>query len=144
MRAGVLDLHFSACGEIPDGAGDQDLRRASQGHDPGADVDGDPPELALNRLALAEMQAASDLQADLLHGRRDRHRCAHPVCGLGEGGEEPVAGRVFLVTSVAFELRADDLPEGAQELPPAPVAELGGDPRRVDDVQEEDGGEASA
>src|SRR5207237_7028489 len=91
-----------------------------------------------------EVKAASDLQADLLHRCRDRHRGAHAICGLGEGGEEPVAGRVFFVTPMAFELRPDDLPERAQELAPAPVTELGGDPRGVDDVQEQNGCEASA
>src|SRR5207249_4901097 len=38
----------------------------------------------------------------------------------------------------------DNLPECGQELAPAAVTELGGDPRGVDDVQEQDGCEASA
>jgi hypothetical protein len=81
--------------------------------------------------------------AGLVDAPHDCHRRADRLRGLVEGGEESVAGGVFLVPLLALDLGPDDGPEVVKERLPAPIPELSSDLRRADDVQEQDGCEAA-
>src|SRR5207249_3125910 len=70
-----------------------------------------------------------------LRGAPDRPRRSVERC------EDAVAGSVDLDTSVLFELCANDRVVPLEQLEPAPVAKLRGQPGRADDVREEDGEE---
>jgi hypothetical protein len=143
MRAGILHLHLGPVEEVANRVADEDLGCTGEGHDPGPDVDGDAAQMPLDHLALAEVHAAPHVQPELLSSGSNCRGGARPGCRLREGREEAVAGCVLLVPAVALQLAADYRAEAAQQVAPAPIAKLGGDPCRADDVQEEDGGEAT-
>ena len=70
-------------------------------------MDGDAGHLAPHELALSGVQPRADLQPDLANGVADRAGAANPSCRPIERSEEPVAGRVRLVTSEALELATE-------------------------------------
>jgi hypothetical protein len=61
--------------------------------------------------------------------------------GTVEGDEKSVAGGVDLATSKALELAPHDPAVRLEHLTPAPIAQLGGELRRADDVRKEHGRE---
>src|SRR5439155_9245696 len=75
------------------------------------------------------------------HGVDDRHGAAHRARGPVERREEAIARGVDLNAPVAREQRAHDRMVPQDQLAPAAVTEVGGMPRRVDDIGEENGGE---
>jgi hypothetical protein len=100
-------------------------------------VDVYPAELAVEDLALPDMDPGPDPDTERAH--RVAHRARAPD-GRGrgvEGGEEPVAGGVELTTCEMLELDPDHTVMPGQELPPPPVAHLLGHARRSDDVGEQ-------
>src|SRR5206468_5005206 len=64
----VLELEAGAGHKVPDRAGDQDLTGPCLRGHPGTDMDRDAGELVAEHLALARVQARSELQADSPHG----------------------------------------------------------------------------
>ena len=106
-------------------------------------MDRDPTELTLDRLAFAEMQPASDVQTQLLGPSSDGGCSSDRLSGLPEGGTEAVARGVLFVAAVLLQLGADNVSESAEQALPPLVAELSCNPRRVDDIQEQDRGEAT-
>ncbi len=100
-------------------------------------MNGDAAQLAVDLLALTEMDTRAHVEPKLLHGRHDRGRTLQGGCGRGEGREEPVAGGVLLAAGVLLQFAPDDLAEMAEHDPPAAVSKLDGELRRADDVEEE-------
>src|SRR4030095_1776127 len=66
---------------------------------------------------------------------------AHRARGPVERSNETIAGRIHLAAAQAFDLLADDAIMLTEQFLPAVIAELGGAPRRIDDVREENGGQ---
>ena len=92
--------------------------------DAGADVDGDPADLAVDQLALAGVQAGADLEAELAHRLGDRAGAADRPGRAVEGGEEAVAGGVDLLAAEPDQLAPDERVVALEQVAPAPVAEL--------------------
>ena len=100
---------------------------AGERADAGADVHGHAADVVADELALAGVQPGAHLEAERPHpvrGSRGRTRIAarRPV----EGGEEAVPQGLDLPAAEAIELAADQLVVAPEQLPPAPVAGVGG------------------
>jgi len=106
-------------------------------------VDRNPSALTLNRLGLAKVQAAADIDSDLMDAIRDGGRGPHGLRGLVERGEESVSGGIFLVPFMTPDLGPNDGPEVIQERLPSMIAKLRRDAGRADDVEEQDGCETT-
>jgi hypothetical protein len=59
---------------------------------------------------------------------------------LIEGGEESVAGGIHLASTETIEISPDDCVMCFQEVPPAPVSDLGGTRGGAGDISEHDSG----
>ena len=92
-------------------------------------------------LALAGVDARTDVDAELPQRVADRERAADGARRTVERGEEPVAGGVDLAAAKPLELAPNRGVVRAEELAPAAIAELHGPLRRADDVGEENRGE---
>jgi len=57
VLAAVGEGELAADHEVADGAGDEDLAGSSEGHDPGAEVDGEAADVVVAELDLAGMDA---------------------------------------------------------------------------------------
>ena len=89
------------------------------------------------------MKSATHLEAELLDIGGNASSGAQGIRGRVKPGEETVAGGIYLMTVESLELAADGSAERADELAPAPVPHLGGDTRRLDDVDKHDGRHAA-
>jgi hypothetical protein len=88
----ICELDTRADDEVPDGPGDQDLSGSCQGSHACGDVDGQPSEVITADLALAGMQADSQLDPECSDGLNDRLRAANGPSRAVEGCEEAVPG----------------------------------------------------
>src|SRR5687767_13101218 len=61
----VLQVEVRPGDQVPDGAGHQDLSRGCGVHDPGPDVDADPPDVRPPILDLAGVQPGPDVQPEV-------------------------------------------------------------------------------
>ena len=141
LDPGVVEGDLGAGHQVANRARDEDLPGLGLGHDPGADVDGDPPELVAHDLDLAHVDPGPDVDPG---GTEPVDHFDGAFDGLGrliERGEEPIAGGVDLPPTVPLQRAADDPVVGGQQLPPRPVAQFLGPLRRAHDVREEDGGQ---
>ena len=68
MFAARLEDDSRAGDDVSHGARDKDLARRGLPGDAGTDVDGDPPDLAIDDLALSGVQARTDLKPKIAHG----------------------------------------------------------------------------
>jgi len=91
-------------------AGNEDFVRARCGHDPRRGVHVDPARLAVMDLALTDVQTGARLEADRLGLVSDRGGTTDRLPWPVEGREEPVAGGVHLMTTVARERATDREP----------------------------------
>ena len=142
-----LELVHAVVGELEPRSGDrvaerrrnEDLPRLPRAHHARADVDGEPSDLPLHQLDLADVQAGADLDPDLPDAVGDRARASDRVRGPVEPSEEPVPCGVELPAPESLQLRADDRVVPLDEGSPAKVAQIGRDLRRPHDVREEHG-----
>jgi hypothetical protein len=106
-------------------------------------VDGEPTDPLSPHLHLARMHAGPDRQPGTRQGIADRAGAADGTTWPVEGGQEPVAGGVDLVSTEPCQLVAHDGVVLIKERAPAGITECGGSCGGVHDVGEEDGGEPS-
>src|SRR5204862_5693863 len=90
------------------------------------DHDGEPGHFALVQLALADVNAGPDLQAELVHSLDDRLGAANRPGWAVEGREEAVAGGVPLLAPVPSQLAPHERVVPLEHLAPRAVSELGG------------------
>jgi hypothetical protein len=104
-------------------------------------VDGDPGQAVAVRLALARVDPGAELDADRPHRVHGRAGAADRPCRPVETSEEPVAGRVELVSTVSRELAPYEGVVLVEQVAPTAVAEQRGAFGRPDNVGEQDRGE---
>ena len=104
-------------------------------------MDGEPADVPVLFLDLADVEPAADLETELPDRVPDRVGAGEGAGRALEDDQEPVAGGLDLVPSLSPEPAPDERVVALEELPPQAVAELGGAHRRADDVGEEDGTE---
>jgi hypothetical protein len=101
-------------------------------------VDDDPGRSPVRDLALAEMDTRSNLEADHPHGDRSIGCEPNGLGGFVEHSEQPVTRHVDLMTASVLQDAAEDRELLQEETLPPLVAELRGDPRGPDGVDEDD------
>ena len=101
-----------------------------------AGVDSHPADVVADELALAGVQARSQLDVQRSHLIRHSTGTANPPRGAIEGGKKAVAHRLDLAAPVALELGAHELVVARKQLTPARVAERRGALGGGDDVGE--------
>ena len=121
----------------------EDIARAPERHHAGPHDDGDPAELLPDLLALAEVHARADLDAELAH--RLGHGARAPYRGrrFGEAREEAVPGRVELFAAEPLQLAPDDRVMAGDQLLPPGITDAARHRGRVHDVGEQDRGEGA-
>ena len=136
MDAALPELKLRTRHEILNRAGNEHLAGEGRRRDARPDVHGDPGHLLADDLALARMNAGSDLDAEAPHAVADRAGATDSLRRPLERRKEAIAGRVEHATIEAIQLLVNEVVVAFHELPPAAVA----DPRRVlaraDDVRE--------
>ena len=124
MLAPIFERDLGACNEILDGVRSEHLARRSDGGDARSDDDGEATRLTVDDLALAGVQARSDVESEFGHCRHDRvgapHRTSRPV----ETREEAVTGGIDLAPTKADELLPDERVVALDEIAPARVAQF--------------------
>jgi hypothetical protein len=110
--------------EILDGARDEDLAGAGRGGDACAGVNRDSGGPVADDFAFARVEAHPDLELEVAQAVANRVGAANGARRTIEGGEKPVAGRVYLAPSVACDLSTYDAVVSRQEVAPGAVAEL--------------------
>src|SRR5262249_12358757 len=131
LAGNPLQLVHAASLEGEAGSGDEVLDRLRDEHlaglrvrgDAGAGMDGDAGHLAVHELALARVEARSDLDPELADRVRYRARAADRPRGPVKGGEKAVAGRLDLPAAKANERAAHELVVALEEPQPGMVAQ---------------------
>ena len=90
MLTGVFERESRTRHQVLDGLGDEYLRGTGGSTDSGADVHGDPTDLAVDRLDLAGVEPGPDLETQRPNGVDDRSRAPHAARRAVERGEEPI------------------------------------------------------
>src|SRR2546423_6396087 len=119
MRASVVEGETGAGDEVFDGAGDEYLAWLGCRGYPGPDRDCDAGHFAIRDLALARVQASTNLDPKLTYGRCDRLCALDRARGPVGAGEESIAGSVHLGATEARELPADRAVVLVKEVAPA-------------------------
>jgi hypothetical protein len=117
----------------------EDLTGSRGGHDPGADRDGDPADLAGDLLDLADVKPGPHLEAERLDGFADVEGALDGRGGGVEDGEEAVSRRIDLAATVTAQCRPNGLVMLLDEITPGAIAQLRRQLGRPDDVREEHG-----
>jgi hypothetical protein len=94
--AAVLEFQIGSGDQVLHGGGDQHLGRPCHAADPGADADGDPADLAVDRLDLADVHPGANLEVERADGLDDRLRAPNGAGGTVERREEAVTRGVDL------------------------------------------------
>jgi hypothetical protein len=141
MLAPVFERDPRARDEVANGARHKHLPGTRSAGHAGSRVHRDAADLVSHQLALAGVDARPDLDPELANAFPDRPRCADGTRRPVQGREKAVAGRVDLAATEAVELAPDARMMLADDLAPAPVAELRRARRGIDDVGEEHRGE---
>jgi hypothetical protein len=121
------------------GGGDEHLVRGRAVDDASADADVEPGALLVRDPAGAGVGADAHAQPERLGGFAHRAAEADGSSGIGEDREQPVPGRVHLPPAPGGELAPDQGLILLEQPGPALVTDLGGEVRRVDDVDEQHG-----
>src|ERR671922_2330082 len=137
--AAVLEPDARARDEVFHGARHEHLTRPRRGDHPRGGVDGDAANLVRYQLALAGVQAGTDLEVERTKGIADCTRAANRPSRPVECREEAVAGRVHLAAAKALQPAPDERMVLLQERAPLTVAQLGGAFGGSHDVREEHG-----
>ena len=107
------------------GAGDEDLAGPGAAGNPRADVNRDARDFSSTISTLSGVHPGADLEAEPAHGVDEAWAQRIARAGPSKRREEPVARRVDLAPAEALELASNRGVVSLQQLPPAPVAELG-------------------
>ncbi len=124
--------------------GHEDLIGRGGAHDPRRLVHRDAADIAVDELDLAEVDAGTHAEPVALRATPNRRRAPQRLARTVEGGEQPVARRLDLLTPVSLELCSGAYEVLGDERPPARVSELRRPRRRVHEVREEERGENAA
>ena len=89
--------------QIAHGAGDEDFTGARLAEDARRDVHGEPPDVGVEQLALARMDAHADLDAQCLGVRAQRLCTADGMRRAVERGEVAVAGALDHRAAESFD-----------------------------------------
>src|SRR5918992_2616583 len=100
MRPAIVKPDVGADHQVLDGPRDQPLAALGERGDAGADVDGDPADVAVEQLAFAGVQAAADAQPQPVELLDDLLRTADGARRAVKGGDEPVAERLYLAPAM--------------------------------------------
>src|SRR5262245_51255910 len=141
--AAVVECRARTRYEIDDGSGHEDLAGLCGFADATCQMDGDAGEFGVAPFDFTSVDPDPDFQADLAGGVADRDSTADRAGGAVEGGEDPVAGELLLVTGEPGELAAYGVVVAVQDRTPGPVAERGDPVGGADHVGEQQGGERS-
>src|SRR5436305_605987 len=133
----LLELDSCACHEVLHGLRDEHLAALRRGGNPGAAAHSEAGHLALMQLAFTRVYACTYPEPEPADALATSLGAADGARRSVERGEEPVPGRVLLLTAIARELAANEQVVPLEQLAPAPVAELRRPLRRPDDVGEE-------
>ena len=128
VRALPLEGQARAGHQVRDRARDQDLAGAGLREDPAGELDGDPPDVAVDaaqHITLAGVHAGPHGEAEPRRRPDDGAGAAHGPGGAVEGGQEAGAGGPDLLAAVAGELLAHARPVGLDGPAPARGAEPG-------------------
>src|SRR5918992_1244269 len=108
MRPAIVKPDVGADHQVLDGPRDQHLAALGERGDAGADVDGDPADVAVQQLALPGVQAAADAQPQPVELLDDLLRTEDGAGRAVEGGDETVAQGLDLAPAMPPEQVADD------------------------------------
>src|SRR5215212_5157803 len=125
MRSAVLELEPGADDEVFDSARGDHLPGLRGRHHARGEMHGDSCEIAGRHLALAGMDAGTNLKPDRARGGAERERTPHRPGGAVEGCQHTVAGPLHEPTAVARQLSLDEPLVLAEQLAPTAVSELG-------------------
>jgi len=114
----------------------EDLSGTGLRRDPCADVNGDPPELVADDLALTGVYPDAEVDPDLARGSHHRLRALDRHRGGVEGREEPITCGIDLSTTEAVQLGSHARVVHLEEIGPRPVSERDSPFGRTDDVGE--------
>ena len=106
VLAGVFEHGAGARHELLDGARHHHLGRAGERGHARADVNCDPAERSVELLDLAGVDAAADVESDVLHRCHDRRRRAKRLRRLRERCKEAVSLGSLLAPAVTLQLDA--------------------------------------
>src|SRR4029077_14264552 len=129
--------------QILDGTRGEDLAGPGESSDTRTDVHGKSADVVTHSLALARVDAGSNLEAGIVEAIADGYGAAHGAGRPVEGGEESVSGRGDLVASKMRELSSDGCVMPFQHVAPGFFAQCCRSFRRADDVRKENGREHS-
>ena len=107
MATAVGELDVGARDEVANRARNEYLAGGGERGDSGSGVYGDPGEVVTAYFALPGVQPGSQVEAEPARVFGDRLRAADGTCGSIEGGEEPVAGSLDLVSPEPLKRTAD-------------------------------------
>src|SRR5262249_30431883 len=110
-------------------------------HYTGGEVDGYSTNVVPALLDLPRVQPRPDVDTDLPDAPDNRFTATDRARRAIERGQYAVAGRVHEMAAVSRQLVADPRVVLVEQLPPAPVAQLGGPLGGAYDIGEENGGE---
>ena len=141
MHASILETDPRAGDEILDSSRDEHLAAVRVPRHAGADVDGDAADLSVHQLALPCVEPRPNLDSEVADCPVDCRCAADAARRPVEGCEEPVAGRIELMSTMACQLRSHERVMRFEQRTPSRIAKLGEVRCRVHDVGEEDGRE---
>src|SRR5438876_201237 len=102
----IFELQLRTRDEVFDRARHEHLARSGNSGDTRTDVNCDPADLSVDDLALARMQADTDVEAEPADRVADRASAADRPRRAVERREEAIAGRVHLGAAEAAQLAA--------------------------------------
>jgi hypothetical protein len=116
--AEVVEFERRSGDEIADRSRDDDVSGACRGQHTRPDVDGEAGELSVRSLALAGVDAGTELEAELARRLHDRPAARDRPRGAVERREEAVPCGIELGAAVSRQFAPDDPPVLLQERAP--------------------------
>src|SRR5687768_1982775 len=126
----LLEGDARARDEVLHRSGHEHFARGGERRDSSPGDHGDARELLADQLALARMDARTDLEVVLARAFDDSPRARDRPCGAVESTEEAVPGRVDLLATMNGQLPANVRVVAAHEISPRAVSECGRTTRR--------------
>ena len=137
----ILEGDPGTVDQILDSARHEHLSCVGQGGNSCSDVDCNATDVITARLALAGVQAASNVDAQFRHAFSESGGAAKRTGRAVERGQEPVASVFYDATLEAGNFGAGDLIVPLEQFTPALVTELSGASGGIDDVGEQHRGQ---
>src|SRR5215469_8299123 len=118
MRPAIAELKSSACDQILDGAGNQDLVWTGQSSNARTDMNRNPDHLVTRKFAFAGVQSGAYLKSQPVDPVAHRTGTANRSRRSIENGEQAVPGSVDFAASKGAQLFAHQrIPVGEQAAP---------------------------